>query len=255
LFDTLGRSNAPAAQFANVTPERRRPPSWVVAHSRGFVVGAPNPVALKPAHLPHDLDELNDPARLAVPPSPVPPPATTAGSAPFHAEEPVHPPEPAIFAAPEPVAPAGPDPEATAAFMHAAEQFQRATAELERARRSVLSQTEAQLVELATVIAHRVIARELSLKPDVVVSLVREGLEALGSRDRLQVRIGHGFAEALELLSSELGGTEESKVSVDSTLPDYGCVVDTQLGRVDESIEKRFDAIVLSLTREAAPLR
>ena len=79
------------------------------------------------------------------------------------------------------------DPEATHAFEQAIELLV-----AERSR--VLEQTASQLGELATIIARRVIAHEISLNPNIVAGLVNEGLAALGAHDRVLVRIGSAFA-------------------------------------------------------------
>lgn len=133
------------------------------------------------------------------------------------------------------------DAEATAAFERAVELLC-----VERAR--VLEQTAGQLGELATIIARRVIAHEISLNPQIVAGLVKEGLAALGAHDRVLVRVGRLFAEscaALEVRLADRGAHAE--VRLDPSLPEYGCIVETELGRVDESIETRIATLLQAL--------
>jgi flagellar assembly protein FliH len=111
---------------------------------------------------------------------------------------------------------------------------------------------EDRLVDLALLIARRVIAREVSLDPKIVRNLVREGVSALGERDRLVVRVGSFFAEMKDHLVSELSnGKVVCEIIVDPTLAATGCVVETDLGRVDESIETRLSNLIETLTFEA----
>lgn len=252
LFDNFGRSVAPTAQFAHVTPAGRHPPPWLAAHSRGLAGGNPDATALKPARIPDDLSPVKSSIssrpplpyaaqppvqRPATPPPPAPPPEAI--------EPDPTPLPPAVQAPPEP---AGPDPEATAAFFHAAEQFQRAAQELAQTRSAVMAQTEEQLVTLASTIARRVVGNELIMRPDIVLGLAREGMAALGDHDRLTIRVGRGFGEALSLLETELGSrNSDFKVSVDPNLADYGCTVETQFGKVDESVEHRLDRVLAAL--------
>jgi hypothetical protein len=112
--------------------------------------------------------------------------------------------------------------------------------------------SEDRLVDLALLIARRVIAREVSLDPKIVRNLVREGVSALGERDRLVVHVGSFFADMKEHLMSQLSnGKITCEVIVDHTLSATGCIVETDLGRVDESIETRLSNLIETLTFEA----
>ena len=133
------------------------------------------------------------------------------------------------------------DPEATHAFEQAIELLV-----AERSR--VLEQTASQLGELATIIARRVIAHEISLNPSIVAGLVNEGLAALGAHDRVLVRVGSAFDEARRSLEQRLADRgAHAEVRLDESLTEYGCIVETELGRVDESIESRIATLLQAL--------
>ncbi len=222
-------------KFASVTNPRVKAPSWLPT-ARGRAQKRSEPPApmpsLRPPPLPSEfVDAIRqelEPERASRPPraSEMPP---RMGSMP-----------PAAFAA----APAPTviiDPEATAAFEEAVELLV-----LERSR--VLEQTASQLGELATIIARRVIAHEISLNPNIVAGLVNEGLAALGAHDRVLVRVGRSFAESCTSLSRRLADRgAHAEVRLDESLADYGCVVETELGRVDESIESRISTLLQAL--------
>jgi flagellar assembly protein FliH len=111
---------------------------------------------------------------------------------------------------------------------------------------------EERLVELSLLVARRVIAREVSLDPKIVRQLVREGISALGERDRTVVRVGTFFAEMGEHLQTELSTSKmHCEVIVDPTLSPTGCIVETDLGRVDESIETRLSNLIETLSFDA----
>ncbi|MGE0326275.1 MAG: FliH/SctL family protein [Polyangiaceae bacterium] len=112
-----------------------------------------------------------------------------------------------------------------------------------------LRESEEQLVELVSVIARRVIAREVRSDPGLVRSLVREGIEALGGADRVVVRLGKAFSNAAEQLSDELESSGRTcQVLVDPELSEHGCVIETAYGRVDESLEGRLDQVLGALS-------
>ena len=109
----------------------------------------------------------------------------------------------------------------------------------------------ARAVELAVVVARRVIARELQTRPDIVTDLVREGLEVLNVHDKVRVHLGPEFAVLKEALVSHFAasGTMIDAI-LDTTLPPYGCVVETEVGSVDESIESRLSTLLDSLASQ-----
>lgn len=124
-----------------------------------------------------------------------------------------------------------------------------AVARAEAAREQQFAEAEGRLVDLAMLVARRVIAREVSLDPGVVVGLVREGMAALGERDRIIVRVGTFFRDMREELQDKLGGAKlRCEVVVDPSLGRSGCVVETDLGRVDESVDVRLQNLVDALT-------
>ena len=112
----------------------------------------------------------------------------------------------------------------------------------------LLESTAAQLAKLATTIARRVIARELTLAPEIVEGLVREAIEALSEDDAIDVRVGRGFVAAVDGLEHKLAAEfVRCRVTIDSSLADYGCIVKTEFGEVDESVEKRLEHLLEAL--------
>ena len=163
-------------------------------------------------------------------------------------------PPPDAFAAVEPgpltsVPAAAPliDPELTHAFEEAVEL-------LIHERQRVFEQTASQLAELAAVIARRVIAREISLHPELVCDLVREGLDALGKHDRVVIRLGQGFEGQRAMIEQRLlDRGARAEVRVEPQLPDHACLVETDLGQVDESVETRLATLLHALRPDSQP--
>jgi len=103
-------------------------------------------------------------------------------------------------------------------------------------------------VELAILVARRVVARELQTQPDIVTDLVREGLEVLNVRDRVRVHLGSEFAVLKDELVAHFSAAGTMiDANLDLTLPPYGCVVETEVGSVDESIESRLATLLEAL--------
>jgi hypothetical protein len=115
----------------------------------------------------------------------------------------------------------------------------------EMARDRQFADAEKRLVDLALLVARRVIAREVSIDPRIILGLVREGMSALGERDRLVVRVGTFYREMQEDLQQQLSTTKlRCDVVLDPSLGRSGCIVETDLGRVDESIDARLETLI-----------
>jgi Flagellar assembly protein FliH len=241
------------AKFAQVPATPRRHPSWLPAAQRAQAGGAAparrESPSLKPPRLPsefveavrQELGEMPQQERRSLRPSE----AAHAISPGVHRPATLPPPEAFPVLDPNPVTAlaAAPtvDPELTQAFEDAVEL-------LTQERQRVFEQTASQLAELAAVIARRVIAREISLHPQLVFDLVREALEALGKHDRVLVRLGPGFESQRSSLEQRLlDRGARAEVRVEPTLPDHACLVETELGQVDESIETRLATLLHAL--------
>lgn len=236
------------AKFAQVPASTRKNPSWLPSSQRASGRREPS---LKPPRLPSEFvdavrQELGEmppqerrpslrPSENAQRPPTMPPPEA------FSAVEPRP-----ITAAPAPQAPLF-DPELGHAFEEAVEL-------LSCERQRVFEQTASQLAELAAVIARRVIAREISLHPELVFDLVREGLEALGKHDRVVVRLGRGFETQRSMLEQRLlDRGSRAEVRVEPHLAEHACLVETDLGQVDESVEARLATLLHALRPDSQP--
>ena len=106
-------------------------------------------------------------------------------------------------------------------------------------------------VELAILVARRVVARELQTQSDIVTELVREGLEVLNVHDKVRVHLGSEFAVMKDAVTAHFSNAGTMiDVTLDTTLPPYGCVVETEVGSVDESIETRLSTLLESLSKK-----
>ncbi|HEY3497352.1 MAG TPA: FliH/SctL family protein [Polyangiaceae bacterium] len=126
--------------------------------------------------------------------------------------------------------------------------FRAAIEEMAVSRARIVEEAAGQLAVLAAVIARRVIARELALAPEILNGLVREALEALSDQDRVRVRVGRGFQNAVDGLEQELAARgARIQVVIEASLGDYDCFVETELGQVDESVERRLEKLLEAL--------
>ncbi|HLK35891.1 MAG TPA: FliH/SctL family protein [Polyangiaceae bacterium] len=118
----------------------------------------------------------------------------------------------------------------------------------ERAR--IAKRAEPQLVQLAGAIARRVLGREVALDPALLADLAAEGLQVLGEKEKLVVRIGPlDDAAAVENIRARLAArAPHAKLVVDPALEPGGCVVEGEHGSVDESLEERLGHVMKALS-------
>jgi flagellar biosynthesis/type III secretory pathway protein FliH len=123
-----------------------------------------------------------------------------------------------------------------------------AVAEFVATRDALFAGAEPELVELVKVICRRVVLREVTLSSSVVEALVREGLTALGGGDKITVKLGPFFADALDHISENLHHQGiQCHVVIDPSVGPHGCALETELGRVDESVETRLNVLLSNL--------
>lgn len=108
---------------------------------------------------------------------------------------------------------------------------------------------EEELSWLATEIARQLVRRELRISPGEIVAVVREavGLLPVGNTN-IQVRLHPEDARLIrEVLS--LGRDDEPvwRIIEDQTLSRGGCVISTDLSRIDATIEKRLGAVIATV--------
>ena len=129
------------------------------------------------------------------------------------------------------------------AFASQAEAFERETGDL-------LANAERELVRLAMVVARRIVLRELSVDPALVVSWAREALEGAGFGTALSVSVAADVARAV---SPESWGDLAAAVAVDPHLPEGGCEVKDGSRVVEVSPEARLRVLTESMGASSPP--
>lgn len=102
--------------------------------------------------------------------------------------------------------------------------------------------TEQELARLATVIARRVLAHELSTSPTLIVQAVQQAARALPSATRaLQVRV---HPDDLAVLREHQVAEEHWQLLPDPSLERGDCLLESERSRLDARVETRLAAVV-----------
>lgn len=146
----------------------------------------------------------------------------------------------------EPLAPPLPPPPPQPGPEFAARLAQ-AIAEMRRQSQRLGEQAESDVVEMAVIIARRILEAELSTGTEPLFSLVRSAIRRLGESRRITVRLCPTDAAAVQAAGegSPLSGLAIAKVEVmaDSTLSPGDCIVDGEHGTVDGQLSSRLDEV------------
>ena len=240
LFKREWSSSVTKAEFNVRPPERRARTSWLVPPTASAALDADEQAALRPPSVPDAVEA----APIVRPRSERPPEMrqeTRSGL-----DEPT-------------AALSHPPPTIHAAFIvnhgqaRVTELIERLASSIELLageRVRVLARAESQLVDLAVAIARQVIGRELTVDPTLLADLAAEGIEALGPKESLVVRLGDVDDEAsIEAIRARLTArAPQCQVLHDESLPRGGCIVETEYGTVDESLEARLASVVEAVT-------
>lgn len=110
---------------------------------------------------------------------------------------------------------------------------------------------ESSLRTLAVRIAEKIIDRQLSLQPEVIVDIVAAALRQAGSPTEIVVRIHPDDLQALERgrprLIERAGRSQILTLRADGSIGRGGCALETELGTVDARLPVQLAAIERAL--------
>lgn len=123
--------------------------------------------------------------------------------------------------------------------------------DLQTLRTEMLRRTERQVVELAVAIARKVVHRELSLDPALMLTMARVALDRLADATGATVRLHpHDYAAAVQHGAGILPGGV--KLMADQGIPRGGCTVQSEAGVIDLTADLQLDEAARVLIGDVA---
>lgn len=119
----------------------------------------------------------------------------------------------------------------------------RTAEELAACRGRYRREAEQDLVRLALAVARRILRRELTIDPAVMLGLVKAALDQLDLRETHRLRMHPQDAPALEQRLKDLGLPSRLEVVPDAGLERGGAVFETLRGEVDASVDTQLSEI------------
>ena len=126
--------------------------------------------------------------------------------------------------------------------------------ELGTLRDEVMRQTERQLVELALAIARRVLHREVSIAPELAGALAHVALERLGPSAPAVIRLHPDDYSTVTGQGSDLSNGRAVKVLPDPAVARGGCLVESDFGNIDASVDAQVDEVARAMLGAGAPV-
>lgn len=126
--------------------------------------------------------------------------------------------------------------------------------ELAELRRTIVRQTERQMVELALSVARRIVLREVTLDPEIVAAIAHVALDRLGQDSPATVRLSPEDYAAVMSARGESWAGSHVTVMPDVAVARGGCLVESDFGLVDASIDAQLQELGRSLLGEPDPL-
>jgi type III secretion protein L len=114
-------------------------------------------------------------------------------------------------------------------------------------RDQALAATEKEIVDVALAAAERIVGYELEREPGVIASIVSPLLNRVRGANQVKVRVHPLDVEGLQEATVRLGSQAELNCAIlvepDPTMARGGCVVCTDIGTLDASIEVQLELL------------
>jgi flagellar assembly protein FliH len=118
-----------------------------------------------------------------------------------------------------------------------------AVTQFEQERDKYYGRVEAEIVQLSLAIAAKILHREAQVDPMLVASLVRLVMENMREGSNVTIRVGPGKGETWKRDFAGVSGTTRVEVVEDAELNEHDCIVETELGSANFSLEKQLKEV------------
>jgi len=124
--------------------------------------------------------------------------------------------------------------------------------ELRSLRATMIRQTEQQMVQLALAIARRILRREATVDEDLLVAMARVALERLGDAGSATIRLNpEDYSHTVQRHGDHWAGSRV-RVVADPSVSRGGCLVESDFGLIDASVDAQFEQVARSFSGEGA---
>jgi flagellar biosynthesis/type III secretory pathway protein FliH len=134
--------------------------------------------------------------------------------------------------------------EALAAAAPALDALAAATGEVRAAQAALADRLEAHAVELALLLAEKIVGASVAVSPELVLEAVRGALRGIVEREHVTILVHPEDLElvrtAMDDMRASLGGIEHCEVQAERRVRPGGAIVRTAEGEVDATLETKL---------------
>ena len=114
-------------------------------------------------------------------------------------------------------------------------------------RKKALRDLEAEIIALTMGVARKIVGQELEMRPELVVSIVKNALSQIESSGKIRIKLNPDDIELLNHstanLEAELLDSAAVAFESDPSIASGGCIIETDAGNIDARLETQFQAI------------
>ncbi len=118
---------------------------------------------------------------------------------------------------------------------------------IENLKPQLISANENHIVRLVYYMARRIAMGEIKENRELILNVVRQAIESAQTDETVTVRVStsdYEFVESVrEKLGKEFEAVKNAKLESSADIQDGGCIVETNYGDVDSTIEQRFEKV------------
>lgn len=137
--------------------------------------------------------------------------------------------------------------ETEAERMRAIEESEQMIQEAVRQRNEILNSSEEMMVRLVMAVARKIVEKEVEQNPDIIINLVKNALDLVGSADSVKIIVSPRDFEYLLNQQMYLTGPGQGAggmdLHTDIRITPGGCLVESETGTVDARLETRIQNI------------
>ena len=118
-------------------------------------------------------------------------------------------------------------------------------------KKQILEGSEKQILDLAFLIAGKVIHKEVSTGREVILSVLRDAMKNIQEREGIRIRLNPGdYRDIIEVKPDFFEIYGDISIEKDEGIGQGGAMIETNSGSVDARLDKQLNKIMESLCDE-----
>ncbi len=125
--------------------------------------------------------------------------------------------------------------------------------ELSKLKEQIYKEAEQEILALSLEIARKIVKREVTTSPEIILNSIREAARFLTERTKLKIFLNPDDLETVKENIAELGvknKIENIEIVEDVSINKGGCILETGFGKINATIEDQFEAIKNALVEK-----